>query len=227
MTYIVPNAVSMRNQENDYDCWYASIRMMLEYHNRQPPSESEFEARLMIGKLTESFSGHFQHEETLLPPTDTQQFPVATLPSPVPLTMTPPRFDENDAIAISAELGLVVIMPHDGVPLSAYKIADLERLLKMCGPLVCGLAKSDGNGHMVVIKGVYDNGTVICNDPDPSGLFSNIMVPIRKGTNGEDAAISFRDMVKSLSYFMAVVDTESKWVGKLGRWACEANTTGW
>lgn len=218
-------ALSNINQEYDTDCWHASLSMVLGHHRvgaRLGSTATYLKQRTGAKEgLNKGFVS--SGRETLSLGVVTRQYS-----PPTAQPFGDPHIDEGELIAVAGQDGFVGIMMHDGLDGSAYTAKDLERLLMNHGPIACGLKNtSTGGGHMVVIKGVFDDGTVLCNDPDPSGLFSNIFRPISQGTNGEDAMASLSDILEHLNLFFVYCGTDSKWCGNLGRWKCDAKTIGW
>lgn len=162
-------------QTFEYDCWYASLRMLVKFRwgpNAEP-----------VGHPMAAMEGMLQQSIRTAVREDAQRQGIHPSAYQVRKQLPPSRGlrqDEFQQLAGYNGLAAPLLPPryNQQAGTGGFSGNQLESLLRIHGPLWCAL----GYGHIVVAKGVDAQGNVIIHDPQgqantpyPVNNFNNLL----------------------------------------------------
>ena len=151
--------VPFNQQSFEFDCWYASLRMLVKFRDGVNAEPNGHPVAELAGMARQSERTGVRED------TVRQQINPATYTVRKQLQLIPSRGlkqDEFDDLAGFNGLVAPKLPPRDvNAKTGGWTADQLESLLRLHGPLWCAL----GYGHIVVLKGINAHGQAVVHDP--------------------------------------------------------------
>jgi hypothetical protein len=173
---VIDLKVPFIKQSFEFDCWYASLRMLVKFRDgddAEPVAHPDAELEGMTRQSERTAIREDAKRQGLNP----AAYAVRSKLNPLPSR----GLKEAEFTQLAGYNGLVAPMlpPRDTqAKTGGWTSGQLESLLRIHGPLWCAF----GYGHIVVLKGIDDKGRAIVHDPQgkadtpyPLDNFNNLL----------------------------------------------------
>lgn len=152
--------VPFLQQSFEFDCWYASLRMLVKFRCGGNAEPLGYEPAETAGMMRQTLRDDIRRQAV------SQGFHPAAYPVRKALSNHPPRgLNAVEFVSFAQRNGLVApMLPPPFVPAlgtGGWTVDRLETLLRIHGPFWCAF----GYGHIVVLKGVDMHGNLLIHDP--------------------------------------------------------------